>query len=89
MLCNIVLNGLEASILEFTEMKDTTYPGNPNYKTNLIRYADDFVILAPTKERLKIAEDRAKAFLKTRGLELNLTKTKIVNITEGFQIVGF
>ena len=56
----------------------------------LIRYADDFVLSAPSK---KILQDyvipKLQAFLKTQGLELNKAKTRIVHITEGFNFLGF
>jgi len=89
MLCNIVLNGMEGAIEEMTHLTDVTYPKHPNYKLTLIRYADDFVIIAPTWERLELAKSRIEAFLKTKGLDLNKAKTSKVDIKDGFQIVGF
>ena len=88
-LCNIVLNGMEGAIEEKTHLTDVTYPKHPNYKLTLIRYADDFVIIAPTWERLELAKSRIEAFLKTKGLDLNKAKTSKVDIKDGFQIVGF
>jgi group II intron reverse transcriptase/maturase len=88
-LSNIVLNGLEKAILEPTHLTDVTYPKNPNYKVNIARFADDFSIFAPTKDRLLQARKRAETYLKTRGLRLNKLKTRVCHITDGFQIVGF
>ncbi len=55
----------------------------------MVRYADDFVITAKTKE---ILEDEIKPliieFLKERGLELSLEKTKITSIYDGFDFLG-
>jgi RNA-directed DNA polymerase len=55
-----------------------------------VRYADDFICTAKTKETL---EQRVLPviinFLKERGLELSLEKTKITNIQEGFDFLGF
>jgi RNA-directed DNA polymerase len=56
----------------------------------LTRYADDFVILGKTKNSLsKEALPAVNEFLKQRGLQLNLNKTKIVSIDEGFEFLGF
>jgi RNA-directed DNA polymerase len=95
MLCNVALNGLEKAIkvdkkrfntkLEFTSINRK----HPDNKVNLIRYADDFVILAPHKTALKLRIQIAQEFLKTRGLELSKEKSKIVTIFQGFDYLGF
>ena len=58
-------------------------------KVHLIRYADDFIITGCSKELLEqevkpLVED----FMKTRGLELSLEKTRITHIEEGFDFLG-
>ena len=59
-------------------------------KVHFVRYADDFICTAESKETLEtevlpvIIE-----FLKERGLELSLEKTKITHINEGFDFLGF
>ncbi len=58
-------------------------------KVNLIRYADDFVITANTRE---IAEDLkivVSQFLESRGLMLSEEKTIITHIDEGFDFLGW
>ena len=61
-----------------------------NFKVNLIRYADDFVITGLSKELL---ENEVKPvvieFLKERGLTLSEEKTKITHINDGFDFLGF
>ncbi|RPJ55881.1 MAG: group II intron reverse transcriptase/maturase [Dehalococcoidia bacterium] len=64
-------------------------------KTNIrtgvtvIRYADDFIITAKTRELLEHKVLPAiKAFLAKRGLALSEEKTRITNITEGFDFLG-
>jgi hypothetical protein len=47
----------------------------------LISYADDMVLIAYNLMELKKALQRIIAFLKSRNLELNLTKCKIMKIT--------
>jgi RNA-directed DNA polymerase len=59
-------------------------------KVNLIRYADDFVITGASRELL---ENEVKPmvcnFLSQRGLTLSESKTRITNIENGFDFLGF
>lgn len=54
-----------------------------------IRYADDFVILiiGNYSEAFEIRQN-IKNFLKSLGLELNIDKTSIVQLTKGFKFLG-
>jgi retron-type reverse transcriptase len=55
----------------------------------LIRYADDFVVLARSRRQLETAVlPTLHAFLAARGLRLSPEKTRIVRDTEGFDFVG-
>jgi RNA-directed DNA polymerase len=80
-LANIALDGLEKEICAVGKRKD---------KINFVRYADDWVVTASTKE---ILEEKVlptvTTFLKERGLELSTEKTKITHINEGFDFLGF
>ena len=49
----------------------------------LVRYCDDFVVLAPTKAKVIEAKARIEAILATLGLRLHPDKTRIVCLTEG------
>ena len=58
----------------------------------LVRYADDFVVVCPTRLRAMEALRRAEAVLGPLGLQLNPDKTKIVDLTKGaagFDFLGF
>lgn len=71
-------------------MKSTVYITNSkgNYTTpsrrlganeglNLIRYADDFIVTAPSREKIiRYVLPKLRGFLKERGMELNKVKTK-------------
>jgi RNA-directed DNA polymerase len=81
-LCNVALNGLEKAMI--IENARGSGRNNPNNKVHLIRYADDFVIIAPTKTALELRIEIAQEFLQTRGLEISPTKSKITTIYEGF-----
>jgi RNA-directed DNA polymerase len=55
----------------------------------LIRYADDFVILARSRRQLEqVVLPRLREFLTARGLRLSDEKTRIVRDTQGFDFVG-
>lgn len=55
-----------------------------------IRYADDFLVLGESEKDLKeIALPRVNEFLKLRGLQLNLAKTVITDISKGFDYLGY
>ncbi len=61
-----------------------------NKGLNTIRYADDFVVTAPSKERIvNYVLPKLRIFLKERGMKLNKTKTKIVHRDDGFDFLGF
>jgi RNA-directed DNA polymerase len=58
----------------------------------LVRYADDFVVVCPTKDRAVQARSLAEATLVPLGLRLHPDKTRIVDLrhgAEGFDFLGF
>jgi RNA-directed DNA polymerase len=90
-LANIALDGLEKEL-------DTAFGivfrpdgcrKNNIHKIHLIRYADDFIVTASSKE---ILEEKVKPlierFLLERGLQLSQEKTRITHITDGFDFLG-
>jgi RNA-directed DNA polymerase len=57
---------------------------------NMVRYADDFVILCRTPEEASRALEQVQAWVTENGLTLHPTKTKVVNArTEGFDFLGY
>jgi len=73
-LANLTLNGLE------------NYLGKEFLTT---RYADDFIVAGKSPEELRnVALPKIKSFLLERGLKLNLDKTRILSIEEGFDFLG-
>jgi RNA-directed DNA polymerase len=55
----------------------------------LIRYADDFVVLARSRRQLEtVVLPKLREFLAARGLRFSPEKTRIVRDTEGFDFVG-
>ena len=57
----------------------------------LVRYADDFVVLCSTRSQAEEAQRRATAMLGDLGLELHPDKTRVVDLRdgrEGFHFLG-
>ncbi len=57
----------------------------------LVRYADDFVVLCSTRGQAEQAQSRAAALLGELGLELHPDKTRVVDLRggrEGFDFLG-
>lgn len=73
-LANLTLNGLEE------------YLGKEFLTT---RYADDFIVAGKSPEELRnVALPKINSFLLERGLKLDLDKTRIFSIEEGFEFLG-
>lgn len=75
LLCNLYLHGFD---------KGMQQPG-----ITLVRYADDFVILARRKASVRWAQAWAAANLRRVGLQMHPHKTRITHFDEGFQFVGW
>ena len=60
-----------------------------NKKVNLVRYADDWVITAESREVAEQVKAAVEVFLAERGLSLSEEKTKIVHIDEGFDFLSW
>src|SRR5215212_385781 len=55
----------------------------------LIRYADDFVILADRRWKVEAADRLVRAILADIGLEVAETKSGVVKVRDGFEFLGF
>ena len=77
LLANIALHGLDVLARE--------------QEFELIRYADDFVILCATRQEAQSALEMVKAWLTGQGLSLHPEKTRIVDYAAGesFDFLGF
>lgn len=58
-------------------------------KVNFVRYADDFIVTAATKETALEAKHAIEEFLKERGLQLSEEKTVVTHIRDGFDFLGW
>jgi RNA-directed DNA polymerase len=78
-LANMALDGIEKILLERF----------PKTKVHLIRYADDLLVTAPSKEIAEDVREILGNFLAIRGLELSPEKTLITHIDDGFDFLGW
>lgn len=93
LLANIALDGMERLFGSERPNGRTISPAarrGANRGVGLIRYADDFVVTAPSREVLEAyVVPRLTEFLASRGLSLSEAKTRIVHINGGFNFLGF
>jgi RNA-directed DNA polymerase len=75
LLANIYLDEFDWLITASTDLK-------------LVRYADDFLVLAQNQERIIEARAEVTQILKVMGLELHSEKTRITNFERGFRFLG-
>jgi RNA-directed DNA polymerase len=86
-LANLALDGLESLLRKKYPHKKRL--GGQTPCVNVVRYADDFVITARTKELLeREIKPLVEQFMRERGLELSPDKTVITHIKDGFDFLG-
>jgi len=80
LLANWALDGMEATIKGLFGWRP---------KVHVIRYADDFVVVAESKEILEgTVRPALQKFLAERGLRLSEEKTVVTHIRDGFDFLG-
>jgi RNA-directed DNA polymerase len=87
MLANAALNGMEELLQKEAKRmrsREKVYP-----KINMVRYADDFVITAKSKEIAERVIVLVGQFMAERGLRLSEEKTVITHISEGIDFLGW
>lgn len=97
LLANIALDGMEALLNTYQttreyRVKTGQWVGKVTKKKvntyGLIRYADDFLITAETKEEIEAIIPVIGEWLKNRGLAFNEEKTKIRHLSAGINFLG-
>jgi len=93
LLANIALDGLERLLGIEDSRGRYIQPSKRkglDKGVSIIRYADDFIVIAPTREIIvNYALPKIKSFLEKRGLIINERKTRILSTEEGFNFLGF
>ena len=88
-LLNVALHGLEeaAGVCYKTS---GIHAGEPVAGSPVaVRYADDVVVLCHSQQQAEQVKARLAEWLAPRGLAFNEDKTSIVNLSEGFDFLGF
>lgn len=92
-LANIGLHGLETAIraIPYRDRPRKSHPkGQLNKKgMGVIRYADDFIVTANSKENILGAKKVIEEWPEKRNLKLSTEKTNIVQVEDGFDFLGF
>jgi RNA-directed DNA polymerase len=89
---NITLDGLERLIQEKyhrNSIGNITNHYRAKTKVNLVRYADDFIVTANSKEIAEEVKQLISDFFTSRGLMLSEEKTLITHIDKGFDFLGW
>jgi RNA-directed DNA polymerase len=98
LLANIALDGMERWLNQETKIREYQEKTGKDVgrihrrkveKYGFIRYADDFVVTAETKEDIEAALPKIITWLAERGLKINEEKTQIRHVSEGFNFLGF
>ncbi|WP_418641484.1 CRISPR-associated endonuclease Cas1 [Vibrio chaetopteri] len=74
LLANLYLDGFDEALLDRGEQ--------------IVRYADDFVVLVPTETRAQQCLQFVTDYLNNLNLTLNSEKTRVVSFQEGFTFLG-
>lgn len=91
-IANIALNGLEVTLARkfYARINGIIDKHHRNkHRINYVRFADDFVITADSRQTADEIIKEIKPFLEQRGLRLSEEKTLITNITDGFTFLGW
>jgi len=85
LLLNIALHGMEAALEVKTDKR-----GQITGKRAVVRYADDFLVFCESEaDALQVRDRVLPGWLAERGLTLSQEKTRITNLSEGFDFLGF
>ncbi len=79
---NLALDGLEQVV------KGKSEYFRRKHNINFVRYADDFIITANSRDVLEQLAPDIEAFLSKRGVSLSKEKTKITPLSKGFDFLG-
>jgi RNA-directed DNA polymerase len=86
LLLNIILHGME-ELLEVSYRLSGAI--KPSCEYQMVRYADDFLVFASSKELCLKAKEKLVDWLAIRGLKLSEHKTQIHHLNDGFDFLGF
>jgi RNA-directed DNA polymerase len=91
LLANIAFHGMEQALgIRYWVRKNRTYATELSPQSvGLVRYADDFVVFCRNQEEAVQAQRKLEVWFQDRGLAFSSEKTRITNLDEGFDFLGF
>ena len=99
LLANIALDGMDDLLASHRKVKVYSYTRPDRRQPSIcrreyrrygfIRYADDFLVTAESKEDIEAILPTLEVWLAERGLELNKDKTNIAHVGQGVDFLGF
>ena len=91
LLANIAFHGMEQALgVRYWVRRNRTYATELSPQSvGLVRYADDFVVFCRSREEAEQAQGTLELWFQDRGLTFSPEKTRIVNLDEGFDFLGF
>jgi len=89
LLLNIALHGMEGAAGVRRQLTGVHAGETRRDSPILIRYADDFLALCHSQDQAEKVKASLAGWLAPRGLVFNEDKTRIVNLDEGFDFLGF
>lgn len=81
---NMTLDGLQSAVFDWMYGNKTIDYGDGS----MVRFADDIIFTARSLASAEIIMEALQEFLAVRGLELNWSKSRIVDIEEGFEFLS-
>jgi RNA-directed DNA polymerase len=89
LLLNVALHGMEQAAGVRYQASGGNAAKTAADSPVLIRYADDLVCLAHSREQAEQVKARLAGWLASRGLRFNEDKTRIVHLDDGFDFLGY
>jgi RNA-directed DNA polymerase len=89
LMLNVALHGLEEAAGVRYQSSGSHAGDTRSGSPVVVRYADDLVACAHSREQAEQVKARLAEWLAPRGLVFNEDKTQIVHLTEGFDFLGF
>jgi RNA-directed DNA polymerase len=91
LLANIAFHGMEQALgVRYKVRRNRAYASELHPQSvGLVRYADDFVVFCHSQEEAQQAQRTLESWFHDRGLTFSPEKTRIVNLDEGFDFLGF
>jgi RNA-directed DNA polymerase len=91
LLANIAFHGMEQALgVRYWVRKNRSYARELSPQSvGLVRYADDFVVFCRSQEEAEQVQQTLELWFQDRGLTFSAEKTRIANLDEGFDFLGF